>query len=105
GRCENVYVKLGGMGMTLFGFGFEKRELPPTSAELADAWRPYLETSIEAFGARRAMFESNFPVDKMSCSYKTCWNAFKRIAAGASADEKASLFHGAAARAYRLPDV
>ncbi len=69
---------------------------------LAAEWRPYIETCIEAFGADRGMFESNFPVDMGSCDYATLWNAFKRLAAGASADEKAALFAGTARRVYRL---
>jgi L-fuconolactonase len=101
-RCPNVHVKLGGLGMRLFGFGFHEAELPPTSEQLAQAWRPYIETCIEAFGARRAMFESNFPVDKGSGGYPVFWNAFKRLAAGASADDKAALFAGTARRFYRL---
>ena len=78
------------------------RDLPPSSEELAAAWRPYIETCIAAFGPERAMFESNFPVDKGSCSYHVLWNAFKRIAAGCSATEKAALFSGTASKFYRL---
>ena len=81
-RCPNVYVKLGGLGMRLFGFDVHAGELPPSSEQLATAWRPYIETCIAAFGPERAMFESNFPVDKGSGSYPVFWNAFKRIAAG-----------------------
>lgn len=101
-RCPNVVVKLGGLGMLFFGFGFERRDVPPPSAELASAWRPYIETCIEAFGPERCMFESNFPVDKQSCHYATLWNAFKRIAANYTAAEKAILFFGTANRVYRL---
>lgn len=104
-RCANVYVKLGGMGMRLFGFDFAARARPPTSEDLAQAWRPYVETCIEAFGARRCMFESNFPVDKGSCSYHVLWNAFKRIAAGASAQDKRWLFRATACEAYRLGTI
>ncbi|MGE0486984.1 MAG: amidohydrolase [Gammaproteobacteria bacterium] len=100
--CDNVHVKLGGLGMKLCGFGFEAGERAPDSATLAARWRPYVETCIEAFGAARCLFESNFPVDKHACSYRVLWNAFKRLAADASADEKAALFHGTAARVYRL---
>lgn len=100
--CPNVHVKLGGLGMRMFGFAFHERELPPSSEELAAAWRPYIETCIEAFGASRAMFESNFPVDKGSCGYAALWNAFKRIAAGCSAAEKEALFSGTARAFYRL---
>lgn len=103
--CPSVHVKLGGLGMKICGFEFHKQAEPPNSEALAEAWRPYVETCIEAFGASRCMFESNFPVDKASCSYPVLWNAFKRLAAGASADEKAALFHDTAVRFYRLgPD-
>jgi len=101
-KRPNVWVKLGGLGMPICGFGFHRRDPKPGSEELARAWRPYLETCIAAFGARRGMFESNFPVDGASCDYATLWNALKRVAAGASADEKARLFKDNARRFYRL---
>jgi predicted TIM-barrel fold metal-dependent hydrolase len=101
-RCPNVHVKLGGLGMRLFGFDIAAAELPPSSEQLAVLWRPYIETCIAAFGPERAMFESNFPVDKGSGSYHVFWNAFKRLAAGCSASEKAALFAGTARRFYRL---
>jgi predicted TIM-barrel fold metal-dependent hydrolase len=100
--CPNVYVKLGGLGMRINGFHFENAADPPSSEALAAAWKPYMETCIEAFGASRCMFESNFPVDKGSYSYGVFWNACKRLAKGASASEKADLFAGAAQRFYRL---
>jgi L-fuconolactonase len=100
--CPNVSVKLGGLGMRINGFRFHHRERPPSSEDLAEAWRPYVETVLEAFGPSRAMFESNFPVDKISGSYAVYWNAFKRLAAGASASEKAALFGDTAKRFYRL---
>ena len=103
-RCPNVSVKLGGLGMAICGFDFQKREVLPDSRELASAWRPYLERCIEAFGPERAMFESNFPVDGVSCSYATLWNAFKRVTQSASADEKALLYQNAARSFYRLDD-
>lgn len=101
-RLPNVHVKLGGLGMRINGFGFESGELPPSSAQLAAAWRPWIETCIEAFGAERCMFESNFPVDKGSYSYATGWNAFKRLTSGCSATERQLLFEGTARRVYRL---
>jgi predicted TIM-barrel fold metal-dependent hydrolase len=101
-RRPNVWVKLGGLGMTTVGFGFHRNDPRPGSAELADAWRPYIETCVEAFGVGRGMFESNFPVDGASCDYATLWNALKRVAAGCSADEKAALFRGNARKFYRL---
>jgi L-fuconolactonase len=101
-RCPNVYAKLGGLAMIVNGFDFHLAPLPPSSGELANAWRPYMDTTIEAFGAQRCMFESNFPVDKGACSYPVLFNAFKRLASGASASEKADLFSGTASRFYRL---
>jgi L-fuconolactonase len=100
--CPNVAMKLGGIGMVVFGLGFEEKPEPPSSEELAGAWEGPITYAIEQFGADRCMFESNFPVDKMSCSYVTLWNAFKRIASGASPHEKAALFSGTASRVYRL---
>jgi L-fuconolactonase len=100
--CPNVIAKLGGLVMPINGFGFHKRERPATSAELVEATRDWHLHAIECFGAGRAMFESNFPVDKASAAYPVLWNSFKRIAAGFSAAEKAALFHDTAARVYRL---
>ena len=100
-QCSNVTVKLGGLGMPTAGFEFSSAS-PPNSEQLAQQWRPYIETCIEAFGAERCMFESNFPVDAATASYAVIWNAFKRIAGGASKDEKAALFSDTAKRVYRL---
>ena len=101
-RCPNVVAKLGGLQMAINGFGWHKRPLPPSSQELALATQRYHLHMIEKFGVQRCMFESNFPVDKVSCSYAVLWNSFKRIAANFSAAEKAALFHDTAARVYRL---
>jgi len=103
--CPNVHVKLGGLGMRINGFGFEDADLPPSSDTLVAAWKPWIETTIELFGAARCMFESNFPVDKGSYGYGVFWNACKTLAGGASATERAALFHGTAARFYRLDAV
>jgi predicted TIM-barrel fold metal-dependent hydrolase len=100
--CDNVVAKLGGINMEVNGFGWHAKLRPPTSQELLDATRPYYEYTLEQFGVERCMFESNFPVDKASCSYTVLWNAFKRLTAGYSAAEKARLFHDTAARVYRL---
>src|ERR1700675_1010501 len=101
-KCPNVVVKLGGLAMRLLGYDFHERPLPPSSEDLAAAWRPYIETCIEAFGPNRAMFESNFPPDKGQCSYQVIFNAFKRIAAPCSEAEKTALFSKTAAEVYRL---
>ena len=101
-ECPNVVVKLGGLAMRLLGHDFHERPQPPSSAELAAAWRPYIETCIEAFGAERCMFESNFPPDKGQCSYQVIFNAFKRLAAPCSEAEKTALFSKTAMEFYRL---
>ena len=98
--CENVVAKLGGLVMAINGFGFHKNERPATSEELVAATQDYYRHMIDCFGVERCMFESNFPVDKVSCSYRVLWNSFKRLTAGFSESEKAALFHDTAARTY-----
>lgn len=98
----NVYCKTGGLGMPFWGFGFEDREDPVGSTELAEAWRPYFETGVEAFGADRCMMESNFPPDGRSAGFVPTWNAYKILTGNASTDEKAALYSGTAAKVYRL---
>jgi predicted TIM-barrel fold metal-dependent hydrolase len=101
----NTVMKLGGLAMEVGGHDFHLRDLPPGSAVLEETWRPVIHTLIEAFGADRCMFESNFPVDKGMCGYGVLWNAFKRLASGAGEDERAALFAGTAARIYRLDET
>ena len=101
-RSPNVVVKLGGLAMAFCNFPSFLAEPRAPSEQLAREWAPYIEACIAAFGPERCMFESNFPVDMGSCTYAVLWNAFKRIAAGYSADEKAALFSGTASKVYRL---
>ena len=101
-KFPNLSVKIGGLGMLRCGWDFHLRDVPPSSHELAAAWRPYVDTCIEEFGPSRCMMESNFPVDKVSCGYGVLWNALKRITQGCSATEKAALYRDTAARVYRL---
>lgn len=98
----NVYVKVGGLGMPVFGFNFEHQPRPATSHELCNAWRPLIDTCIAAFGTKRCMFESNFPVDRQSARYTEIWNAFKLATKTMSLDERKDLFYETACRAYRL---
>jgi predicted TIM-barrel fold metal-dependent hydrolase len=90
------------MMMRLAAYDYGMRPVPPSSQELADMWRPWIETCIELFGPDRCLFESNFPVEKMGIGWVAIWNAFKRLCAGASLDEKRALLAGTARRAYRL---
>ena len=101
-KRPNINVKVGGLGMAMGWFDFYQRPAPPNSQQLAEAFRPWVETCIDLFGANRCMFESNFPVDKITSGYGVLWNAFKRLAAKASASEKTALFSGTAARVYKL---
>jgi predicted TIM-barrel fold metal-dependent hydrolase len=101
-KRPNVIVKLGGLSLHWIGLGFDRKISQPSSETLAQAWRPYIETCIEAFGVDRCMFQSNFPVDGVSTNYPALWNAFKRLTLGASEDDKNSLFNLTAAKAYRL---
>jgi L-fuconolactonase len=101
-RCPNVVVKIGGINMPVNGFDWHRRPSPPTSDELVAATRDYYLHTIDKFGPRRCMFESNFPVDRISCSYAVLWNSFKKIAAGFTAEEKDYLFRLTAAQTYRL---
>jgi len=101
-ECRNVVVKLGGLGMPIFGFDFHLRETPPSSGELAEAWQPFIAPCLEAFGPERCMFESNFPVDKQSCGYSVLWNAFKKLTSHLSADARARVFHGTAQQVYAI---
>ncbi|MCB1512392.1 MAG: amidohydrolase family protein [Hyphomicrobiaceae bacterium] len=100
--CQNVVAKLGGLNMDINGYGWEDRPLPPSSQELADATRRYFDFTIEKFGVDRCMFESNFPVDKLSCDFTVLWNSFKLMTKDFSADERRALFHDTAKRVYRL---
>ncbi|RTZ45470.1 amidohydrolase [Candidimonas sp. SYP-B2681] len=104
-QFPNLSVKLGGLGMLYGGWRFHHEADPPDSQTLAKAWQPYIETCVEAFGPSRAMFESNFPVDKQSCGYGALWNAFKRITQSYSDSERSALFHGTASNFYRLSAV
>ena len=98
--CPNVFMKLG--GLSRIAQGPEAASRPPTSAELAEVIAPYCLFCIEQFGVDRCLFESNFPVDKNSCSYNVLWNAFKRATADCSPQERTALFHDTAVKAYRL---
>jgi predicted TIM-barrel fold metal-dependent hydrolase len=101
--CPNVVLKVGGIQMPVNGFGWHEGARPPSSEELLEVNRPWYEHAIEQFGPARSMFESNFPVDRASCSYTVLWNQFKKLSKGFRADERVAMLHDTAARVYRLP--
>jgi L-fuconolactonase len=100
--CENVVLKLGGIGMSICGLGWHKRPEPPSVEEIAAAWRAPMLWCIQQFGPDRCLFESNFPVDRFSVRYAPLWEAFAEIAQGCSAAERDALFFGTAASVYRI---
>jgi predicted TIM-barrel fold metal-dependent hydrolase len=98
----NVRLKLGGMNMFIPAFDWHKGERRPSSQGLADATAKYFDHGIASFGPHRCMFESNFSPDKLSGSYRTLWNSFKRLAEGYTDSERADMFAGTARRTYRI---
>ena len=98
----NISVKLGGLGMEVNGSKFFKNSVPPSSDALSESWKPWIFETIDLFGFERCMFESNFPVDKSSCSYGNLWNGFKKISKSMSSDEKNKLFYKNAAKTYKI---
>lgn len=101
-KLPNVVVKVGGLGMRLMGFGFDERAFPPTSDELVLAWKPYVLFVVETFGVDRCIMESNFPMDKISCSYTVLFNALKKIVKGYSIEDRRKMFELNAKRVYRI---
>ena len=101
-ECPNVNIKLGGIGMPRTGFDWHERDIPIGSEELAESMAPFMDYCIEQFGPQRCMFESNFPVDKVSYSYSVMYNAFKRLSQGYSQSDRAAMFHDTAVRVYRV---
>jgi len=100
--CPNVTAKLGGIGMPRTGFDWHSRKIPIGSEELAASMAPLMTYCIEQFGPNRCMFESNFPVDKVSYSYNVLYNAFKRLSRSYSPAERAAMFHDTAVRIYQI---
>ena len=103
-KCENVVAKLGGIAMEINGYNWHKNTSPPSGIELINRTKKYYENTIELFGVDRCMFESNFPVDKVSCSYVNLWNGFKNLTKDYSDSEKTKLFHDNATRVYKIKE-
>jgi predicted TIM-barrel fold metal-dependent hydrolase len=99
--CENVAVKLGGLGTSVSAFPSFQLGTAATAEDLARDWRPYVDTTIELFGAGRCMFESNIPTDR-SGSFDAVCGAFKLLAAECSDAERRSIFFETANTVYRL---
>jgi len=100
--CPNTFLKLGGIGMPMMGFRWDKQEKPPGSRELSAAWGDAVQRVIDIFSPGRCLFESNYPVDMRGAGYGVLWNSFKRMTIQYSESERRDLFHDSAFRAYRL---
>lgn len=88
-KQPNISAKISGLGML-------------DHAWTTESIRPYALEAIDAFGTDRAMFASNFPVDRLYGSYETLWNAYAGIVADMTPQEKTALFRGNAERIYRI---
>ena len=83
--CDNVAVKISGLG-----------NLGATDQ------RQVIATVLELFGARRAMFASNYPVDSLRASYDATYGLFDEATRALSTEERRALFHDNAVRIYRM---
>ncbi|MEC9310000.1 MAG: amidohydrolase family protein [Chloroflexota bacterium] len=103
-ECPNVVVKLGGITQPRTGYDWHLRKMPIGSEELSQVMAPLMDYCIEKFGPDRCMFESNFPPDKVGCSYNVMFNAFKRLSSGYSDSERTSMFHDTATKIYKIEE-
>jgi predicted TIM-barrel fold metal-dependent hydrolase len=103
-ECPNVVVKLGGITQPRTGYDWHSRKMPIGSEELSQVMAPLMNYCIEKFGPDRCMFESNFPPDKVGCSYNVMFNSFKRLSSGYSDSERASMFHDTATKIYKIQE-
>ncbi|MDK3072654.1 amidohydrolase family protein [Sedimentitalea sp. JM2-8] len=100
--CSNVVAKLGGLSMPDNGWNWDSRDRPPSSDEMVECQGDWYHHMIECFGPARCMFESNFPVDRVSISYPVLWNAFKKMAARYSPEDQTRMFSETARQTYRI---
>ncbi|GBG30576.1 L-rhamnono-gamma-lactonase [Hondaea fermentalgiana] len=100
----NVRIKLGGILMSYCGLGFDEKETAPSAQEVADAQYPWMSFIIDKFGVDRCIFESNFPMDRVSVSYENCFASFMLIAKryGCSAEDIDKMFYSNAVETYQL---
>jgi predicted TIM-barrel fold metal-dependent hydrolase len=87
--CPNVAVKISGLAMFDHQWSVE-------------SFRPYVLETIDTFGCERAMFASNFPVDRLFATYEGLWNAYASIVKDLSDIEKEALVKSNAERIYRI---
>ncbi len=99
---QNVSVKLSGLLMPVVGFGYEDAANKPDKNELVDRLGPLIRHCIDAFGPERCMVASNFPVDRVSASYDTIFDAMVELTATDGPEAQAAMFAGTAASFYRI---
>jgi L-fuconolactonase len=85
---DQVVCKLSGLSM-------------PLEAISVDAFAPWLEYAIDAFGVDRCMFASNFPVDSLYGTFDDLYTVFDTVTAGLDPAAREQLFASTAERVYR----
>jgi predicted TIM-barrel fold metal-dependent hydrolase len=88
--------------MPVNGWAWHKNEYPASSDDIITEQSRYYLHTIDCFGSKRCMFESNFPVDKQSVSYHVIWNAYKKLVKDFDEADKHNLFYGTADKVYKL---
>jgi predicted TIM-barrel fold metal-dependent hydrolase len=88
-ELDHVFIKMSGLGMVDHRWTVE-------------SIRPYIHTMIETFGPKRAMFGSNFPVDKLYSDFETLFDAFDEVTRDFTQTERSQLFASTAESFYRI---
>lgn len=88
-ECSNVNVKLSGLGT--FDHAYRLETIAPIITE-----------TVALFGAKRCMYGSNFPIEKLWTDYTTLYRTFREAIAPFSEHDKISILHDTAQRLYRL---
>ncbi len=100
--CPNVVMKVGGIGMGLYGVRWDRDPHPPSPEVVAARWQDEVRYCVDVFGPGRTMAESNFPVDLRCMPYDTLWSAMRLMTSHLDPTERAAFFHDTATRVYRL---
>jgi L-fuconolactonase len=90
-KHPNVYCKISGMVTEADWQNWKKEDFDP-----------YIDTVVEAFGTKRIMYGSDWPVCQVAASYTAMLNIVKEYFAAFSADEQAAFFGGNACTFYNI---
>lgn len=102
--CPNIACKISGLGMADYDDAHVICVRGKCSAEICDSIRPFVLKTIQTFGVDRCMLASNFPVDRLMCSWTDLYRAYVNILDGAqfTAVEQDQLFRTNAVKFYDL---